>query len=179
MPPNGARQPVSTTRAVAPPAPEKVLDDLAATLRQLTLAHADLCDVLDQQHAAMKRFDTEQMTRHARKQEQSHRRILKLESDRRRHAQMLARAAGLGFDVTLVQLAGAYPDRREELLELRRELHASSRAAAERGRRCQRIAASVLSHLNSALRMVTRSSVYQSTGNFTLPPPIHRLEAVG
>lgn len=159
--------------------PVRVLDELEQCLVDLAAAHAELGEALDHQHEAMRRFDTAQMSRLARRQETTHRRILRLEAQRRRLASTAARAAGLAVDAPLTAIADAWPPRRERLLALRADLRRASADASERGQRCQRIAGSVLAHLNGALRLLTRSGLYQSGGTFTLPPPARRVELVG
>lgn len=159
--------------------PARVFDDLEQCLADLAAAHADLGEALDRQHEAMRCFDTPQMARLARRQEGTHRRILRLEAQRRKLAATVARSVGLSVDAPLTAIADACPARRERLLVLRADLRRASADASERGRRCQRIAGSVLAHLNGALRLLTRSGLYQSGGTFTLPPPARRVELLG
>ncbi len=165
-----------------PPAkniPAKILDDLAANLRQLAAAQGELCETLDRQNEAMRHFRTEVMRGEARRQESLHRRVLRLETDRRRLAQQAAAHAGLAPGATLSEVAKAYPTRRDELLALRDELRRTSAAAAERSQAGRRLVGGVLQQLNSTLRLVTKSGVYEPSGAFVLPPFAPRLQAIG
>ena len=164
--------------AATPPA-SPAIDELARVLRELAAVHRDIAANFEQQHEAMRRFDTEAMQRLGRRQEASHRRVLRLEANRGTAAGRAARAAQLPIDVPLLALADAYPAQRDELLRLRQELRAVAAEAQERSRRCQRIAGSVLTHLNGAVRLLTRSSLYGRGGAFVSPPQLRSLDSVG
>ena len=165
--------------APAKPIPNKLLDDLAANLGALAAVQRELCDALDRQNEAMRGFRTEAMRGEVRRQEALHRRVLRLETDRRRLAQQAATHAGLAPSATLSEVAAAYPARRNELLALRQELRAASAAAADRSRAGRRLVGGVLAQLNSTLRLVTKSAIYEPSGAFTVPPVAPRLRAVG
>jgi DNA repair exonuclease SbcCD ATPase subunit len=154
-----------------------LLDDLAVGLTAMTSLQAELATLLEEQFQAMKTFDTNAVARCARRQELLHRRLLRLETERRRNAEQLCRIARIAPDANVQQIADAYPSHREQLLTLRSQLRHAVQTVSERGRRSQRVAGTVLSHLNSVLRMVTKSGLYQQSGSFTAPPPIRRLEA--
>lgn len=173
------------TQAKANPAPTPaapgrcaaVLAELLRSLDSLTVAHEELCESLLQQHAAMKRFDTVAMAGGVRRQETIHRRILRMEQQRRHLVQQLARAAGRPDDLPLVQLAEFYPESRDDLLERRTRLRTAAGEAAIHGRSCARLAGGVLSHLNAAMRILTRATTYGRAGAFDVPPARGRLEA--
>ena len=168
------------TAAPAPASPASpAIDELARALRELTAVHRDIASNFEQQHNAMRRFDTEAMKRLGRRQEASHRRVLRLEATRSAAAGRAARAARLPADAPLLSLADAYPAQRDDLLQLRQELRDVAAEASDRSRRCQRIAGSVLTHLNGAVRLLTRSSLYERGGTFASPPPFRSLDSVG
>ena len=155
------------------------LAQLARTLSDLTRAHRDLCDTLDAQQAAMQRFDTTVMADVVRRQESIHRRILRLETERRKLVAALAKPLRLPPNATLAQLVAGHPEHADALLDLRNELRRATAEAAQKSRLCGRVAGSVLSHLNGALRLLTNSVVYRRTGDFDAPPPTkRRVEAV-
>lgn len=153
------------------------LAELSRSLDSLTVAHQELCESLLQQHAAMKRFDTAAMAGGVRRQESIHRRILRMEQQRRLLVQQLARAAGRSDDLPLVQLVELYPEARDDLLERRTRLRTAAGEAAVHGRSCARLAGGVLSHLNAAMRILTRATTYGRAGAFDMPPARGRLEA--
>ena len=155
-----------------------LLAQLARTLGDLTKAHRDLCDSLDHQQAAMQRFDTATMADVVRRQESIHRRILRLETERRKLVAALAKPLRLPADATLAQLVAGHPEYADALLALRAELRGATLEAAGKSRTCGRVAGSVLSHLNGALRLLTHSVVYRRTGAFDAPPMKRRVEAV-
>ena len=154
------------------------LAQLARALGDLTAAHRDLCAAFDRQHEAMKRFDTGVMAEVVRRQESVHRRILRLETERRKLVVALARPLNLPSDATLAQLAAGHPDHAAALLALRAELRQATTDAGVKCRTCGRVAGSVLAHLNASLRLLTNSVVYRRTGAFDVPPMKHRVEAV-
>ncbi|MEL7238190.1 MAG: flagellar export chaperone FlgN, partial [Planctomycetota bacterium] len=150
------------------------LDQLEQVLSKLADAQNDLTDLLEQQHQAMTKLNTGVMDNCARRQESLHRRVMQLEHERRSLVLSLATAAGLPAGATLRDLADAYaahaPERRVRLLELRDLLRKRSAHAAKRGRRCGRVAGSVLGSINTALRLLTRSCIYNKSGDFQMPP---------
>lgn len=154
------------------------LAELGRSLESLTAVHRELCESLQQQHAAMKRFDTEAMAGGVRWQESIHRRILRMEQQRRLLVQQLARAAGRSDDLSLLQLADLYPQVRDELLQCRTQLRTAAAEAARWSQACGRLAGGVLSHVNTALRILTRATTYGRAGSFAAPPGRGRLEAV-
>ena len=160
-----------------------MLDRLEEVLRSLAGAQSDLTDLLEQQHTAMTGLDTAAMDKCASRQESLHRRVMQLEHERRTLVHNLATSTGLSSGATLRDLADAFaaedPQRRLRLLELRDLLRQRSAHAAKRGRRCSRVAGSVLGSINTALRLLTRSCIYSKTGNFQMPPRRPRMEAVG
>ena len=153
------------------------LAQLARALSDLTAAHRDLAAALDAQHDAMRRLDTEAMNGLARRQESIHRRILRLEQERRKLVAALARAARLPPDASLAQIAAAHPEHADALMALRAELRARTTDAAAKTRTCARVAGSVLAHLNSSLRLLTGATVYRPGGDFAAPPARTRVEA--
>ena len=156
---------------------DPVIPQLAATLRDLIAAHRDLIAALVEQHAALRSFDAPRVAELVARQERVHRRLMRLEAERRRRSEAAARALGLRRDATLADVASRSPAA-EELLALRTELRQLSAEAAERGRRCGRIAGTALANLGSALRRATGATLYQPGGGFALPPPIRRTDAV-
>ncbi len=154
------------------------LTELMRTLGTLAQAHRDLAEILDAQHAAMRSFDAGAMQQAARRQEAIHRRILRLEQDRRRQVTHLARPLGLGPMPTLMELAERMPEHGPALLEMRRQVREAVEAAAMRSRVCSRVAGSVLGHLNLALRLLGDGSTYRRTGGFEMTRPLSRLQAV-
>lgn len=154
-----------------------LLAELLRTLDSLATAHVELSESLRQQHAAMKRFDTAAMAGGVRRQESIHRRILKMEQQRRHLVMQLARAAGRPDDLPLLQLADLFPESRDALLERRARLREAAGEAATHGRSCASLAGGVLSHLNAAMRILTRATTYGRAGSFDVPPARGRLEA--
>ena len=152
--------------------------DLLKTLDALEAAHGDLCAALDAQQAAMRRFDPAAIAEAARRQEAIHRRVLRLEQERRRRTAPVAKALGLPTTATLAQIAARLPQQQEDLLRRRAALRAAAEAAVRKSGACARIAGGVLGHLNLALRLLTQSTTYRKTGGFDLPPPRRRLEAL-
>ena len=180
-------QPTPAPRPAAQRTPvqqaDVLLTELQKALDGLTAAHVELAASLRQQHDAMKAFDTTAMAEAARRQEQIHRRVMRLEQQRRQQVQNLARVAGRqGAEMTLIGLADLYPAARDGLLERRAALRQATTEAAERGRACGRLAGGVLSHLNAALRLLTDATTYGRTGGFDVAPRVStrlaRLEAV-
>ncbi len=155
------------------------IEQLLATLTKLSAAQCDLRDALSEQVEAMKRLDVKAMASIGHRQESAHRRLLKLEGDRRRHGATAAGQLGLAPDTPLVEVVSGYPDHAEQLLQVRDELRAHTIAAADLGRHCARIAGGVLGHVNGALRLVTKSCLYGREGGFELPPVSHRIRAIG
>ena len=163
----------------ARPSQPAAVDQLVATLAKLAGAQSDLRDALGEQAAAMRKLDVKAMAQLGRRQESAHRRLLKLEVDRRRYSAAAAKPLGLPGDAPLAQIAMGYPQHAPDLMRLRDELRSHAAAAADLGRHCSRLAGGVLGHVNGALRLVTRSCLYGRGGEFAMPPVASRVHALG
>lgn len=152
-------------------------------LRQLIAEHHKLLKHVTAHDAAMRRFDLPAMDQVAKLQDAVRLRIATMEARRRAAIQQIARAARVGDDLTIQQLAEMFPDRAASLLGLRDELKDIASQIAARTHVAARVAGGVLGHLNTAIRFlagaVERTGVYTKTGTPQVSSRIGVMNAVG
>jgi hypothetical protein len=155
------------------------LDALVRSLDGLIKTHGELLATLREQLEAMRKMDAVAMSDAGRRQEAIHRRLLRLETDRRRAARALATSLRLPADAALTDIAARLATPPAELQDRRVRLRSLSTEAAKLGEQCSRLAGGVLAHLNSSLRLLTGGGTYAAGGNFHMPPRLSRMEAIG
>lgn len=139
--------------------------------------------LIDGQQVAMKKMALDEMENAAHRQESSRLRIASLEGRRRSLVGQLARLMRLNGNVTLAQVAAAFPQNEKKLLALRDELKGLMKQIADRTHIAGKVAAAVLGHLNTAVRLfaaaVGQSGVYTKHGVPRVTGRIGVMEAVG
>lgn len=159
------------------------LIELENVLEHLLLEHQKMLGLMDAQQTAMKSMRLDEMETISQKQESSRLRIATLENRRRGLVQQLAKLARLTGNVTLVQVAEAFPQNGPKLLKLRDELKRQMRQIAERTSVAGKLATAVLGHLNTAVRLfagaVGQSGTYTKNGVPKVSGRIGVMEAVG
>jgi hypothetical protein len=164
----------------------RLLSDLESVLQGLAEEHRKLAGHLDAHHRAMKALDLKAMEGLANLQEATRQRIAAWDTRRKAAVVHLARSirpAPSPDDLTLRRLAELFPQRREALLKLRQELKDASDAVTTRTRVAGKVAAAVLGHLNTAVRLlagaVEKAGVYTKHGMPHVSRRIGVMEAVG
>jgi hypothetical protein len=164
----------------------RLLSDLESILQGLSAEHRKLAAHLEAHHAAMKAFDLKAMEDLASLQEATRQRIATWDTRRKAAVAHLARSirpTPNPDDLTLRRLAELFPQRRDALLKLRQELKDAADAVAARSRVAGRVAAAVLGHLNTAVRLlagaVEKAGVYTKHGTPHVSRRIGVMEAVG
>jgi hypothetical protein len=159
------------------------LPELEAVLNQMLIEHRRLLLELDVQQAAMKKFDIRVMNASAHQQEASRTRLLSLDARRRALATRLAAELRIPGEVTLAGLAQLHPARASALLQLRRDMRETIDAIRERTNVSSRLAAAVIGHLNTTLRIfagaLQKAGVYTKQGTPKLASRIGVMEAIG
>jgi hypothetical protein len=159
------------------------LIELESVLGQLIEEHRRMLSLIDVQQTAMKSMALDEMERASHRQESSRLRIAALEGRRRLLVQQLARLSRLNGNVTLAQVAAAFPQNEKRLLGLRDELKGLMQQIADRTHIVGKLAAAVLGHLNTAVRLfagaVGQSGVYTKHGVPRVTGRIGVMEAVG
>jgi len=157
--------------------------ELENVLQSLIDEHRRLMPHVAAQQTAMKGLQLEAMQDAMNRQESSRLRIVALENRRRLLVQQLAKLMRTEGQATLAQLAAAFPQNGPRLLALRDELKLLIRQIADRTHVGGRLAAAVLGHLNTAMRLfagaVGQAGVYTKHGVPRVTARIGVMEAVG
>lgn len=159
------------------------LTELENVLELLIAEHKRMLAMLDAQQKAMKSMALDEMESNSHRQESSRLRIGGLEARRRLLVQQLAKLARLNGNVTLAQVAQAFPPNGPKLLALRDELKGLMKQISDRTHIAGKLAAAVLGHLNTAVRLfagaVGQSGTYTKNGVPKVSGRIGVMEAVG
>jgi len=159
------------------------LIELENVLEHLIGEHRRMLGLMDAQQKAMKAMALDEMEASAHRQESSRLRIATLENRRRMLVQQLARLSRLNGNVTLQQVAEAFPQNGPKLLKLRDELKGLMKQIADHTHIAGKVAAAVLGHLNTAVRLfagaVGQSGTYTKNGIPKVSERIGVMEAVG
>lgn len=161
----------------------RTLADLEVILRQLIAEHEKLLAQLQTQQDAMRALDLAGMEAASRLQEATRMRIAALEARRRMLAGQLGVSLRSTVPPTLAQLAEAHPQRRTVLLALRERLTALIEQVRVRAAVASKLAAGVLGHLNTVVRVLAgameQSGTYTKQGIPRVTARIGAMEAVG
>ena len=164
----------------------RLLSDLESVLQGMAAEHRKLAAHLEAHHAAMKAFDVKAIEDLAKLQDATRQRIAAWETRRKAAVVHLARSirpSPSPDDLTLRRLAELFPQRRDALLKLRQELKDATDAVAARSRVAGKVAAAVLGHLNTAVRLlagaIEKAGVYTRQGTPHVSRRIGVMEAVG
>jgi hypothetical protein len=159
------------------------LTDLESVMQMLVDEHRRLHGHLVAQQDAMKTLALGEMEQLQRLQETSRLRIAGLDSRRRLLVQQVARLARTNGNITLPEIAAAFPQFGPKLLAKRDELKLLMKQIADRSYVAGRLASSVLGHLNTALNLfaaaVGQAGVYTKNGVANVKNRIGVMEAVG
>lgn len=157
--------------------------DLEAALAGLIAEHRKLLEQVRAHEAAVRTFDLPALDALAAQQGATRLRIVTWEAKRKAIVAQLARALPPGPAVTLGRIADHHPQRRDMLLRLRAELKGLAEQVAARTHVAGRIAAAVLGHLNTAVRLlagaVEKAGLYTKQGVPSVSRRIGVMEAVG
>jgi flagellar biosynthesis/type III secretory pathway chaperone len=138
---------------------------------------------VDAQQAAMKTLKIDAMQDAMHRQDACRIRIGNFEGRRRSLVQQIAKLSRLSADATLPQIVVLYPQNAPKLLGLRNELKQLIQQIADRTHVGGRVAAAVLGHLNTALRLfataVGQAGTYTKNGVPRVTQRIGVMEAVG
>lgn len=157
--------------------------ELESVLQMLVEEHRRMLVLITTQQASMKTMQLDAMQDATHRQESSRMRIATLDNRRRLLAQQLAKLAKFNGELTLAQIAQVFPQNGPKLLKLRDELKGLIRQIAERTHVAGRVAAAVLGHLNTAMRLfagaVGQTGVYTKHGTPRVAGRIGVMDAVG
>jgi hypothetical protein len=159
------------------------VSDLNAILIQLTAEHRRLLELMDAQHAAMKKFDLSAMADLMPRQEMLRLRIGELENKRRGLMRLITVSLKLSEEPRLVRLAELFPAQAPALLKSRQELRDVAAKIALRSQGSGRLAAAVLGHLNHVVRILAtaakQAGLYTKQGIPRVGARIGAMDAVG
>ena len=159
------------------------LSELETVLTQMVAEHRRLLAHVERHADAMKRIDLPEMDDSGRQQEACRLRINSMEQRRRHIVQQIARAANQPGELTLPLLAGMFPAKAAPLMKLRAELKDIAEQIAARTRISGKVAAAVLGHLNTAVRLVAgaveRAGLYTKRGIPRASSRVGMIETVG
>lgn len=152
-------------------------------MQMLIDEHRRLLAHIETQRLAMRALQIDVIEESTRTQEASRMRIAAMETRRRALVQQLARLSRLKPNATLVEIASLVPEQGARLLKLRDELKGLIQQIADRAHVAGRLAAGVLGHLNTAVRLfagaVGQAGVYTKNGVPRVTARIGVMEAVG
>jgi hypothetical protein len=159
------------------------VSELENLLSQMVAEHRRLLGQVERHAEAMKKIDLPNMEDSGRQQEACRLRINSMEQRRRFLVQQISRAANQPGELTLPLLAGMFPAKSASLLKLRAELKGVAEQIANRARISGKVAAAVLGHLNTAVRLVAgvveRAGLYTKKGIPRASRRIGMMETVG
>ena len=146
----------------------RAISDLISILSQSVAEHRKLLELLDLQHAAMKKFDLSAMADLMPRQEMTRLRLGELENKRRGLMRQIAATLKLSQEPRLSRLAELFPQYADALLKARDELRQLAAKIAQRSQGSGRLASAVLGHLNTVVRLlagaVQRAGLYTRQG---------------
>lgn len=159
------------------------LSELEAILQQLVVEHCRLLSSVEKHEAAMKAFDLVAMDDAGHLEEASRLRIAMLEQRRRNAVVQLTRGMNVKDELTLRRLAGLFPARADALMKLRSELKQVVEQIQARTHVTGKLAAAVLGHLNTIVRLVAgvveKAGLYTKSGVPRVSNRIGVMEAIG
>jgi len=161
----------------------RLITDLQAVLAQLVGEHRKLLDLLEIQHAAMKKFDLDAMADIMPRQEMSRLRIVDLESKRRAVTRQIAISMKLTEELKLGRIAELFPQYREMLMKSRADLRDIAGKISQRSQMSGRLTTAVLGHLNTVVRVLAgaaqRAGLYTRQGIPRVGTRVGMMDAVG
>ncbi len=173
---------MNTTTAPVSPALRPIMD-LEALLGELIEEHRKLLMCVEIHQAAMQSLNTPAMETSRARQEAARSRILRLELRRRTIVLQIGRINQIKGEPKIPVIAELYPQRRVQLLKLRDELFEAMKKVADRSFVANKVAAAVLGHLNTAMRIlagaVGSGGIYTNRGTPKMAMRIGSIEAVG
>lgn len=159
------------------------VSELENLLTQMVAEHRRLLAQVERHAEAMKKIDLPTMEDAGRQQEACRLRISSLEQRRRYLMQQISRAVNQPGALTLSLLAPMFPAKSASLTKLRNELRDVAEQIARRTRISGKVAAAVLGHLNTAVRLVSgvveRAGLYTKRGIPRASRRIGMMETVG
>jgi flagellar biosynthesis/type III secretory pathway chaperone len=159
------------------------ISDLNAILVQLTAEHRKLLELMDAQHAAMKKFDLGAMADLMPRQEMVRLRIGELENKRRGVLRLITTSLNLPEGLQLKHLAELFPPQAPALLKSRQELREVVGKIAQRSQGSGRLVAAVLGHLNQVVRILAsaakQAGLYTRQGIPRVGTRLGAMDAVG
>ncbi len=157
--------------------------ELENVLQMLIDEHRRMLAHVDAQQSAMKKLQLDAMQDCMHRQESCRLRIAALDGRRRLLAQQVAKLCKVNGELTLSQIATVFPQNGAKLLALRDELKGLVQQVADRTNVAGRLAAAVLGHLNTAMRLfagaVGQAGVYTKHGTPRVAGRIGVMDAVG
>jgi hypothetical protein len=161
----------------------RLVTDLESVLQLLVEEHKRMLTHVAAQQTAMKTLQLDAMQEAAQRQESSRLRIASLETRRKTLVIQIARLSKLNTNITLKDLAAHFPQNSKSLLAMRDELKMLMQQVFERTHVAGRLAAAVLGHLNTAMRLfagaVGQNGTYTKTGAPRVAARIGVMDAVG
>jgi DNA repair exonuclease SbcCD ATPase subunit len=157
--------------------------EIEAVLQQLIDEHRKLLAQVDRQFEAVRFYKPREMQDIAVLQDATRLRVIKLESQRRLLTHQLGKLYKVEGELTITKLIEMLPARAENLKKLRTELRSLMQQIKTKTHISGRVAASVLGHLNTIVRLlagaVERAGVYTKHGVPKVSARIGAMEAVG
>ncbi len=173
---------MSTASPAISPALRTIID-LETVLSELLEEHRKMLLQLDLHQAAMQTLDIAGIESCLAAQTLTRTRIGRLDDKRKALVLQIARVNQIKGEPKIPAIAELYPQRKNQLLDLRNSLHLAMTRVAERNYIANRVASAVLGHLNTAMRIVAGAvgggGVYNNRGIPRISRRIGVMEAVG
>lgn len=161
----------------------KQIAELEQILQMQVIEHKKMLAMVEQHHAAMKKFDLKVMEDVGQRQEACRLRIATLEHKRKTLTTTIARLMKFSGELKITQIAEMHPAQKVSLLKLRTELRSLMDQISRNNYIASRVAGAVLGHLNTAVRLlagaVEKAGLYTKQGVPKVSSRIGNMEAVG
>jgi non-homologous end joining protein Ku len=165
------------------PANLKLVLDLETVLTQMVIDHRKLLAFIEVHQSAMKKMNLNAMDEARNQQEAVRLRIGGAEQRRRAIVQQIAKTMRVPGEPKIPQLAQMFPQRRDQLLKLRKDLQDVFAQIGAKNHVAGKVAGALLGHLNTAVRLlagaVENAGVYTKRGVPQIASRIGMMDAVG
>lgn len=138
---------------------------LESILAQLIEEHRRMLSIVEAQHAAVKTLGCDMINDATNRLEACRVRLSQIEQRRRLQVSIIAKLVNGTPQMTITQIAAAFPQHAAKLTELGKELKASIAAVQQHTHVIAKVSTALLGHLNGALRAFARA--VGSAGTYT------------
>ena len=159
------------------------VSELEEIFIELIVEHERLIKQLNAQQIAMSKMDLQSMEKEAKAQEASRRRIISLDARRKNLVQQISHAAAFRGEMKFADIVTAHPQRAAVLTRHRETLKTRIEQVSTRSRIVGKLAAAVVGHLNTMIRLVAgaveKAGLYTKDGVPRVSSRVGVMETLG